>query len=155
MIELATSELLDVKKALSYNEIFDRVAELKEFSAEEKKENIAQFYTDLNVDGRFITIGQNMWGLKRWYPVEQMDEEVTAAPKKKKKAKVTKTKKTKTKKEKEEEAEQDVDLIDEAVTDMVDEEEMDQALKEADPVDPEEEEAITEEVKVDDDMDEK
>ncbi|CDQ38275.1 MULTISPECIES: DNA-directed RNA polymerase subunit delta [Virgibacillus] len=87
MIELASLILLDEKKAIHFKDIFNKLADLRGYSEEEKQATIAQFYTDLNVDGRFITIGENMWGLKRWYPVEQMDEEVTNAPKKKKKAK--------------------------------------------------------------------
>lgn len=127
MIELANSVLVEEKKALHFKDIFDKVAEMKELSEEEKTAYIAQFYTDLNVDGRFITIGENMWGLKRWYPVEKMDEE-GGAPKKKKKAKVTKEKpKAKPKKEKNEENEElhldeeELDIVDEDIDEMVDE----------------------------------
>lgn len=101
MIEVASLILLDEKKAFHFKDVFDKIAELKGFTDGEKEANIAQFYTDLNVDGRFITTGSNMWGLKRWYPVEQMDEEVTVAPKKKKKAK----------KKKEEDVEDDLDVV--------------------------------------------
>ncbi|WP_200412038.1 DNA-directed RNA polymerase subunit delta, partial [Virgibacillus salexigens] len=87
MIELASLILLDEKKAIHFKDIFNKLADLRGYSEEEEQATIAQFYTDLNVDGRFITIGENMWGLKRWYPVEHMDVEVTNAPKKKKKAK--------------------------------------------------------------------
>ncbi|MFC3039633.1 DNA-directed RNA polymerase subunit delta [Virgibacillus xinjiangensis] len=84
-LELANLVLLEEKKALDFQELFSRVAEHKELSDSEQKEGIAQFYTDMNVDGRFLTLGSNVWGLKRWYPVEQMDEEITDSPKKKKK----------------------------------------------------------------------
>ncbi|MBY7144758.1 DNA-directed RNA polymerase subunit delta [Virgibacillus sp. NKC19-3] len=127
MIELANSVLMDEKKSLHFREVFDKVAELKDFSEEEKTANIAQFYTDLNVDGRFITLGENTWGLKRWYPVEKMDEEGRAS-KKKKKAKVTKEKtKEKPKKEKREEDEEihlddeELDIVDEDIDEMIDE----------------------------------
>lgn len=115
MIELANAIMLDEKKAMNFRDVFEKIAEIKGFSDEEKQTNIAQFYTDLNVDGRFITIGSNMWGLKRWYPVEAMDEEVTAAPKKKKKTK---------KKKKEEESldlvEEELDIVDEDIEEMAD-----------------------------------
>src|SRR5699024_8147805 len=37
-------------------------------------------------DGRFLALGSNVWGLKRWYPVDQIDEEISMTPKKKKKS---------------------------------------------------------------------
>jgi DNA-directed RNA polymerase subunit delta len=115
MIELANAIMLDEKKAMNFKDVFEQIANIKEFSDADKAANIAQFYTDLNVDGRFITIGSNMWGLKRWYPVETMDEEVAAAPKKKKKTK---------KKKKEEESldlvEEELDIVDEDIEEMAD-----------------------------------
>lgn len=87
MLELAKEVLLAEKKALDFKDIFSRVAELKEYTNEQKDDLLAQFYTDLNVDGRFITLGSNMWGLKRWYPFEQMDEDIYNEPTKKKKSK--------------------------------------------------------------------
>ncbi|MFA1822426.1 DNA-directed RNA polymerase subunit delta [Virgibacillus oceani] len=87
MIELANAILMDKKKAMNFKDIYKKVAEVKGLSEKEQQSGISQFYTDINIDGRFLTIGSNMWGLKRWYPVDQMDEEVTAAPKKKKKKK--------------------------------------------------------------------
>lgn len=85
MIELANIHLIDKKKALNFNDIYELIAELKGFTGKTKKENMVQFYTDLSVDGRFLAMGSNKWGLRRWYPVDEADEEVTAAPKKKKK----------------------------------------------------------------------
>ncbi|MCM3741458.1 DNA-directed RNA polymerase subunit delta [Oceanobacillus luteolus] len=87
MLELASIILKDAKKALNFNEIYDQIAEIKEYTQEEKDERVAQFYTELNVDGSFMTIGSNIWGLKEWYPVEQADEQVTSVPKKRKKKK--------------------------------------------------------------------
>lgn len=87
MIELANLMMVDGKKALNFRDAFAEISEMKGFTTAEKESNITQFYTDLNVDGRFITLGDNVWGLKRWYPVEQMDEEITNTPKKKKKTK--------------------------------------------------------------------
>lgn len=87
MLELAREILLNEKKALDFRDIFNKIAELKEYTEAQKEEFLVQFYTDLNVDGRFITLGSNMWGLKRWYPFEQIDEDIHNEPKKKKKAK--------------------------------------------------------------------
>lgn len=86
MLELARQILEDTNKAIPFQEIYEQVSKLKGFTKKQKDANIAQFFTELNVDGRFMTTGSNTWGLKRWYPVDQADEEVTPAPKKKSKA---------------------------------------------------------------------
>ncbi|MBO8156604.1 MAG: DNA-directed RNA polymerase subunit delta [Bacillaceae bacterium] len=90
MINIAMEILLEQKQAMDFKEIFDRVAELKGLTPEEKEELIAQFYTDLNIDGRFMTVGSNLWGLKRWYPVDQIEEDITPTVRKKKKKKAKK-----------------------------------------------------------------
>ncbi|MBB6453921.1 DNA-directed RNA polymerase subunit delta [Salirhabdus euzebyi] len=86
MLEVAIEILLEEKKALDFKELYNLVAKAKGFTAEQKKENIASFYTDLNVDGRFMTVGSNVWGLRRWYPVDQVEEDLAPVRKKKKKA---------------------------------------------------------------------
>ncbi|MGM8364756.1 DNA-directed RNA polymerase subunit delta [Virgibacillus sp. W0181] len=92
MIELANLILLDEKQAINFNDLFSKISELKGFTESDKGENIARFYTDLNVDGRFATLGSNVWGLKRWYPVNHVGDVVAPepAPKKKKKKKAAK-----------------------------------------------------------------
>lgn len=74
MIELANIILMDEKEAMNFTTLFSKISELKAFTEAEKGENIARFYTDLNVDGRFTTLGSNVWGLKRWYPINQVGE---------------------------------------------------------------------------------
>ncbi|GEN32217.1 DNA-directed RNA polymerase subunit delta [Cerasibacillus quisquiliarum] len=88
MIDLANLLLMDQKKALDFKEIFNEISKIKGFSKEEELDKLAQFYTDLNTDGRFMTLGPNEWGLKRWYPVDEINEEIKVRPKKKKKRNV-------------------------------------------------------------------
>ncbi|GGK07581.1 putative DNA-directed RNA polymerase subunit delta [Lentibacillus kapialis] len=93
MLELAGEIMHDEQKAQNFNDLYGKVTELKGYTDEQKREFIAQFYTDLTLDGRFLTIESDVWGLKRWYPVEQMDEIVTSPePEKKKKTKKKKKK---------------------------------------------------------------
>lgn len=82
MIELAGVILAEEKKEMNFLELFDLVAERKEFTEAEKDDLLARFYTDLNVDGRFTTLGNNIWGLKRWYPADQTSEKALAEARK-------------------------------------------------------------------------
>jgi len=89
LIELAYDLLVEKNEPVFFNDLVAEMAALKGVSKEELAAKIAQFYTDLNVDGRFTSLGENRWGLKIWYPVDQVEEEVvhTDKPKKKKKSK--------------------------------------------------------------------
>ncbi|GAA0605502.1 hypothetical protein GCM10009001_23450 [Virgibacillus siamensis] len=124
MVDLAHHILSGKQKAVHYSELYDQVAEMKGFTEEQKAGYLSQFYTDLTVDGRLITTGSGIWGLKRWYPVEQIDEE-GGAPKKKKKSTTKKkaTKKKQAAKKKEPEPEPDVPENDlEVLTDKFEDE---------------------------------
>ncbi|HDR6309338.1 TPA: DNA-directed RNA polymerase subunit delta [Bacillus cereus] len=88
MIEVVHSVLGDKKQATTFNELVQEIAQVLGLSQEQVNAKLAQFYTDLNIDGRFINLGENRWGLRSWYPYEQIDEEILPQPKPKKKRKV-------------------------------------------------------------------
>ena len=88
MIEVVHSLLEEKKQATLFHDLVQEIAQLLELSEEQVAARIAQFYTDLNIDGRFINLGENRWGLRGWYPYEQIDEEILPQPKPKKKRKV-------------------------------------------------------------------
>ena len=89
LIELAYELLVEKKQAVSFKDILDEISKLAGLTDKQVKTKIAQFYTELNIDGRFLAIGENQWGLRVWYPVDQVVEEIVnpAKAKKKKKAK--------------------------------------------------------------------
>ncbi|MFP7492618.1 DNA-directed RNA polymerase subunit delta [Terribacillus saccharophilus] len=88
LVELTNLILEDENKATDYKDLFDKIADIKKLNDEQREDYMLQFYTDLNVDGRFMTAGSNLWGLKSWYSVDQFDEDVTVEPTKKRKKRV-------------------------------------------------------------------
>ncbi|MDE3840345.1 DNA-directed RNA polymerase subunit delta [Bacillus methanolicus] len=87
-IEIAYELLNEKKQAVPFKDIVDEVSQLLGLSEEEVRAKLAQFYTDMNIDGRFISLGENRWGLRVWYPIDQTeDETITTVKPKKKKAK--------------------------------------------------------------------
>ncbi len=87
MVEVAFSIMVEERKPFDYHELVKRVAEIRGMTKEQLNNRIAFLYTDLNIDGRFLTLGDNQWGLKSWYPLEQAEEEITAPVKPRKKVK--------------------------------------------------------------------
>lgn len=88
LIDLGFAILEDKKNSLTLTELFDEIQKLNGFTDEEMAERKPQFYTDMNIDGRFLAIAENQWGLREWYPVEQIEEETAPTVKvRKKKAK--------------------------------------------------------------------
>ncbi len=84
MVEIAFEVMKDAGKPFNYYDLFKVVADLKGVTPSEVEARISKLYTDINIDGRFHSLGDNQWGLKRWYPLEQTEEEITTPVKKRK-----------------------------------------------------------------------
>lgn len=87
MIDFVYHYLQEQRKPIDFYTIMDKMAEFKGWTDKEKQEKLIQAYTDMNIDGQFVSLGDNQWGLKSWYPVEQTEEELatTIKPRKRKK----------------------------------------------------------------------
>lgn len=84
-IDAAHSIFKNKKEVLTFKELLDKVASSLQLTEEQVRARMVQFYTDLNIDGRFMALGENRWGLRAWYPIDQIDEEVVPSVKPKKK----------------------------------------------------------------------
>lgn len=65
------------KQPRTFYELIDEVVDEK-LKGKDRPEYLARLYTNMNLDGRFLSIGENFWGLRAWYPVEQRTEEAAA-----------------------------------------------------------------------------
>ena len=79
LVELAHEVLQNSNETHYYRDLMGRIAELRGMDETEVTDAIARLYTDINVDGRFVCVGDNVWGLRRWYPTERATERGGAA----------------------------------------------------------------------------
>ena len=124
LIDLAYALLEDKKQAMPLNDLLKEIQKLNGISDEDLKSRLVQFYTDLNVEGRFLLNHENGWGLREWYKVETIEEETAPTIKsRKKKAKV---------------ADEDEELVELDEEDVLFEEDYDEFVEEDDADDAEE-----------------
>ena len=77
MIEVAHATLEVNGTVMDFSNLLSEIADFMELSDQVIEANMVQFYTDLNMDGSFISLGDNRWGLRAWYPIDSIDEEIT------------------------------------------------------------------------------
>jgi DNA-directed RNA polymerase subunit delta len=135
LIEMAYEFLKGSKQPIAFHDLIKEIAAATEITEEQIRSRIAQFYTDINIDGRFLSLGDNRWGLRVWYPIDTQEEEVVT---------VIKPKKKKAKKVVDEDELEDFDDIDE------DYEELDDFVDEDDLLDDEEDDLLDDLDDVDD-----
>lgn len=88
LIEVAYELLKETKQPYSFKDLMAELTRLLNLDKAEADDKMVQFYTDINLDGRFLGLGDNRWGLRVWYPVDQAEEDtITAVKPRKKKAK--------------------------------------------------------------------
>ncbi|AMG95597.1 MULTISPECIES: DNA-directed RNA polymerase subunit delta [Staphylococcus] len=76
-IDMAHTLLEEKGTTMNLYDIIDEFKALGHYEDNEHLENrIVQFYTDLNTDGRFLNVGENMWGLRDWYSVDDIEEKI-------------------------------------------------------------------------------
>lgn len=76
MVDLAFEVLKASNTPFYYRDLMQEIAKLKGLSDDGVMNVIAQLYTEINIDGRFACVGTNLWGLKRWYPVDKSEDGV-------------------------------------------------------------------------------
>ncbi len=82
LIEVAHYILEEHREVISFPTLVKEIEAFFGLSDDEMKERLVQFYTDMNIDGNFISLGNNTWGLRSWYPIDAIDEEVQTQSKK-------------------------------------------------------------------------
>jgi DNA-directed RNA polymerase subunit delta len=140
MINIAYAVLTEKHEALTLQQLMDEIRKLTGITEKQMKAKMQQFYTDMNIDGRFLAINNNEWGLREWYPVDQIEVETAPVVKVRKKKKKKKALLDEDDDDDDEEEEED-ELFDEDFDELIedDDEELDDEEE-----DEEEEEEIVE-----------
>lgn len=79
MIEVAHAIFEETGEVMDFNDLLIRVQDYLGMSEEDLEGRMTRFYTNLNVDGSFISLGENRWGLRSWYPIDSIDEEILSS----------------------------------------------------------------------------
>lgn len=72
MVDVAFELMTKKKKEVEFAKLYQEVSEVKGFTAQEAEEKMSIFYTDITLDGRFITLGENRWDLRTRHKFESV-----------------------------------------------------------------------------------
>lgn len=64
LIEYAYEFVSKHKESVNFNEIWEYVKKEAGLSEEQASKKVGQFFTNMMLDGRFITLGENEWDLR-------------------------------------------------------------------------------------------
>lgn len=79
MIDVAYDLMSTKKKAIVFLKLWEEVCQVMAFTKQQEEDNIAQFYSDLSLDDRFVNVGENKWDLRErhtYYEVVVDTEEI-------------------------------------------------------------------------------
>ena len=64
LLDIAYDYVESTSNGCSFNELWAHVVETAELTKEVADKKVARFYTNLMLDGRFVTLGDNIWDLR-------------------------------------------------------------------------------------------
>ena len=64
MVDVAYDLMSTKKKAIVFLKLWEEVCQVMAFTKQQEEDNIAQFYSDLSLDDRFVYVGENKWDLR-------------------------------------------------------------------------------------------
>ncbi|EKU47184.1 DNA-directed RNA polymerase subunit delta [Staphylococcus massiliensis] len=75
-IDMAYTLLNEKGSTMNLYDMIDEFKKIGGYNDSEIENRVVQFYTDLNTDGRFLSVGDNIWGLRDWYSVDDIEEKI-------------------------------------------------------------------------------
>lgn len=75
LVEIAIEIQSNNPEKTTFLDLYNKVCEAKNFDEEEKRNHIAQFYTDVTACGDFIYCGDDLWDLKKNQKLDVQEKE--------------------------------------------------------------------------------
>ncbi len=75
IIDIAYAVLKETGEHLTLRQLMDEVRKLNGVTVRGMADKLPRVNTDINIDGRFLAIDDIRWGLREWYPVDQLEAE--------------------------------------------------------------------------------
>ena len=72
MVDVAYDLMTKKKKPVDFYKLWQEVSEIKGFDQNDQEENESLFYTNITLDGRFITVGENRWDLRSRHKIDEV-----------------------------------------------------------------------------------
>ncbi|MDK6814908.1 DNA-directed RNA polymerase subunit delta, partial [Corynebacterium sp. UMB6689] len=66
LLEVAYEILAESNEVYDFNQLLAAVQEYLDLTDDQVAQRMVTFYTELNTDGSFISLGENRWGLRAW-----------------------------------------------------------------------------------------
>ena len=72
MVDVAFDLMKKKKRPVDFYKLWKEVSEIKGFTKKDQDNNESLFYTNITLDGRFITVGENRWDLRSRHKFEEV-----------------------------------------------------------------------------------
>lgn len=72
MIDIAFDLMAKKKKPVTFLKIWDEVSQVSGLDEQQAEDNIAEFYTDISLDERFVHMPENKWDLRSRHKFEEV-----------------------------------------------------------------------------------
>lgn len=72
IVDVAFTLMKKKRKAVDFYKLWQEVSEIKGLEPEQQLEKESLFYTNISLDGRFITVGENKWDLRSRHKFEDV-----------------------------------------------------------------------------------
>ncbi len=72
LIEIAYEFVSSHKESVNFSQIWEYVKEQSGLSEEEANKKAGQFFTNMMLDGRFVTLGENEWDLRERHTFDKV-----------------------------------------------------------------------------------
>lgn len=78
LVDVAYSILRDRKDEISFQDLYNEVCLKHELNEAQKTEYVSTFFTNLSLDGRFVTLKNNFWDLRERHIYDKVHVDLNA-----------------------------------------------------------------------------